>query len=61
MRFGIILVLIGVIVLLKNLGVLAFVEWAVLWPSLLIIAGVLLIFSKSHPKHYQKTDITNNG
>lgn len=42
---GIVLVLVGVVFLLRSLGIVLFgwVEWGVLWPILLIGAGVVLL------------------
>jgi Domain of unknown function (DUF5668) len=45
--WGAALVLIGVYFLLQNLGLLSWVKGDVLWPSLLILFGVLLLISRS--------------
>ncbi|MGB9772624.1 MAG: LiaI-LiaF-like domain-containing protein [Bacteroidota bacterium] len=45
MFFPLILIVIGVIFLLKNLGFISGSAWDVIWPSLLIIWGLSMIFS----------------
>lgn len=45
--WGAALVLIGAYFLLQNLGLLSWVKGDVLWPSLLILFGVLLLISRS--------------
>jgi hypothetical protein len=44
MFLGLILILIGGLFLLRNLGLLPVGIWEVLWPSLLILLGIYLIF-----------------
>ncbi len=44
MFLGLILILIGGLFLLRNLGLLPVETWPVLWPSLLILLGFYLIF-----------------
>jgi uncharacterized membrane protein len=44
MFLGLILILIGTIFLLRNLGLLPVEIWSVFWPSLLILLGIYLIF-----------------
>ncbi|MBI5078009.1 MAG: hypothetical protein HZB11_01405 [Candidatus Yonathbacteria bacterium] len=36
---GIALIWIGVIALLKNIGIIQVVDWSIIWPVILIIAG----------------------
>lgn len=40
------LVILGVIFLLKNLGLLVAINWDLIWPIVLIIVGVLMIYKK---------------
>lgn len=40
---GFLLIIAGVIFLLKNLGVISGSAWEILWPVLLIVAGLTLI------------------
>ncbi|MDD5342730.1 MAG: DUF5668 domain-containing protein [Patescibacteria group bacterium] len=42
----------GIIYLLKNLGVITVGVWNLLWPSLIIIGGITLIFKKRRQKHW---------
>jgi hypothetical protein len=41
--FGILLIALGVFFLLSNLGLLDWLKWELVWPVLLIAAGVYLI------------------
>lgn len=43
MFFGIAIVVIGAVFLLQNLGVISSNVWSIIWPSLLIIAGICMI------------------
>ncbi|MBI5798607.1 MAG: hypothetical protein HZB10_01605 [Candidatus Yonathbacteria bacterium] len=43
---GITLVWAGVVALLKNIGVIQFVDWSIIWPVLLIIVGASLKYVK---------------
>ena len=43
MFFALLLILLGLIYLLKNLGFLVGSIWAIVWPSLLILIGIYLI------------------
>jgi len=44
MFFSLILILIGTLFLLKNLGLLPMEIWPVLWPSLLVLLGIYIVF-----------------
>ena len=46
---GFLLVTIGILFLLKNFGFIAGDVWDILWPMLLIAAGVNLILRKRYP------------
>jgi len=46
MFVGLILFVIGVAFLLKNIGLLDEVTWSVIWPILLIILALLMIFRR---------------
>lgn len=43
---GLILIILGVILLLINLGVLGWFHWGTFWPVVLIIAGVAIIIGR---------------
>ena len=47
---GIALIWVGVIMLLRNMGIIQVVDWNIIWPVLLIIAGGSL----KHFKHGMK-------
>lgn len=47
MSFGIFLIIIGVIFLLKNLGFITGGLWDIFWPIVLIVWGLSLITKKS--------------
>ena len=40
------LIIVGAIFLLKSLGILAMVNWDIIWPIVLIVIGVLMIYKK---------------
>lgn len=44
---GIALIWVGVVYLLKNIGIIQVVDWNIIWPVLVIIAG----FAVKHCKH----------
>jgi len=44
MTIGIIIIIIGVAFLLKNLGVISIAVWNIIWPCILIVIGVRLLF-----------------
>jgi hypothetical protein len=46
--FGIIVLIIGVLFLLKNLGLISGSLWSIIWPLLLIIVGLKTMFRKKH-------------
>lgn len=41
--FGIIIIVIGLLFLLNNLGIFHWLNWSTLWPLILIAIGVLII------------------
>lgn len=47
---GYTLVWFGVIALLKGLGVIRFVDWSIIWPVVIIVAGLSL-------KHYKHSAV----
>jgi membrane-bound ClpP family serine protease len=47
MFFGLLLIVIGVIFLLQNLGYLSASAWGVLWPVIVVIIGLTFIFGRS--------------
>lgn len=40
------LVVIGIIFLLKNLGVMPEIAWDIIWPIILVVLGLTMIFKK---------------
>lgn len=46
MTFGIILLIIGVVFLLKNLGLISGGVWNIIWPCLLIAIGLRFLFKR---------------
>ena len=47
--FGYLLVALGLIFLLGNLGAFRFVQWQFIWPLVLVALGVLLIVQRTRP------------
>lgn len=46
MWFGVTLVVVGVIFMLDNFGFLSHQAWDIIWPLLIVIIGVYLIFKR---------------
>ncbi len=46
---GYVLVALGFVFLLGNLGAFRFVQWQLIWPAVLIALGVLLLVQRSRP------------
>jgi hypothetical protein len=44
--FGFLLIIIGIIVLLKNLGFISGNVWDIFWPALLIVVGLSLVLRR---------------
>jgi len=40
------LIIVGAIFLLKNLGLLMTVNWDLVWPIVLIVIGILMLYKK---------------
>lgn len=51
---GLVILIIGVLFLLENLGVITSGVWSIFWPLLLIAIGLWLIFKRKHWMHWQK-------
>ena len=47
MRFGLILILVGVVLLLQNTGVFQPEVWKIIWPLVIIAVGLMFVF---HPR-----------
>lgn len=48
MNGGLILIAIGVLFLLKNVGVLEGIDWGIIWPLAVIAVGFNMFFKKRH-------------
>lgn len=46
MIFGIALVVVGAVFLLQNLGYISASAWGIVWPVIIIAAGLSMIFKK---------------
>ena len=44
---GAILVVVGIVFLLKNLGIMPDLAWDVIWPIAVIVLGLTMIFKKT--------------
>lgn len=40
---GLIVILVGVLFLLKNLGLIPYISWDIIWPLIVILVGVMLL------------------
>ncbi|MFA6526424.1 MAG: DUF5668 domain-containing protein [Candidatus Buchananbacteria bacterium] len=43
---GIALIILGAIFLLKNLGILAGIQWDIIWPIVIIAIGIAMVSKK---------------
>ena len=50
--FGVMLVLIGIVWLLESMGILTVAMSQVVWPIVVIVLGVMLIFKKPWHRHH---------
>ena len=50
---GLVIVLFGAYLLLRNTGVIAPLNWAVIWPLLLVGAGIWLLTSEWKPRDHE--------
>lgn len=48
MKGGMILVIIGALFLLKNIGFLEGIDWDIIWPIAIIVIGLNMFFKKRH-------------
>ncbi|MBA7510962.1 hypothetical protein ES705_02952 [subsurface metagenome] len=46
MYIGLVLIVLGVLFLLKNLGVITGNFWDVLWPLIIVVAGISMLFGR---------------
>jgi len=44
---GAILVVVGIVFLLKNLGIMSDLAWDIIWPIAIIVLGLTMIFKKT--------------
>ena len=51
MAIGLLVIVVGVLFLLKNLGVIAGNFWDVLWPLVIVVAGISMFFGRK--KHHR--------
>jgi hypothetical protein len=47
MAAGIIVVLVGIVFLLQSLGIIAGISWDIIWPTLIILLGLMMIKRRS--------------
>jgi len=51
MYIGLLLIVLGVLFLLRNLGVIAGNFWNVLWPLVIVVFGISMLFGRK--KHHR--------
>jgi hypothetical protein len=56
MWIGLFLVCVGTLVLLNNLGIIQGDVWDYVWPLLLILLGISLLFKRSRHRHERWID-----
>ena len=59
MFFGLTIVIIGLVFLLKNLGLIGSDVWPIIWPSLVIILGLSILLKRK--RHRDKWDKLGEG
>ncbi len=47
MRAGLIVILIGAMFLLKNLGIIDMTQWSILWPIIVLLLGISIVLRKT--------------
>jgi len=52
MFFGLVIFALGVIYLLRNLGIITAEFWGIFWPSLLIVFGLTFIYKRHQRKNW---------
>ncbi len=55
MWFGVAIIVVGVVLLLQNLGLVTGGAWSIVWPALIIILGIALIAKKENHSSEQTT------
>lgn len=50
MYFGVLLIIVGTILLLKNLGLMN-VAWDIIWPVIIVLTGLSMVMRRSHWCH----------
>lgn len=48
MRLGIIVILVGALFLLRNMGILDTISWGILWPIIVILVGLVFILKNEY-------------
>jgi len=46
MIFGLILIIIGLVFLLQNLGYISGAAWSIIWPAILIVIGIAILLKR---------------
>lgn len=49
---ALILIIIGIVFLLQNLGVISEGAWSVIWPAILIVIGIAILLKKKGPEGF---------
>ena len=52
MILGIILIVIGVVFLLQNLGYISEGAWSIIWPAILIIIGIAIFLKRRNSRFF---------
>lgn len=56
MLFGVSIIIVGVILLLQNLGLVADGAWNIIWPALIIILGVSILIKKDRRQSFNQPE-----
>ena len=61
MWFGVAIIVVGVVLLLQNLGLVTGGAWSIVWPALIIILGIALIAKNSSGQESVHSDKENKS
>lgn len=56
MWFGVSIIIVGVILLLQNLGLVSGGAWNVIWPAIIILLGISILARKDRRQSFSKPE-----
>lgn len=61
MRFGFLVILVGALFLLRNMGIIVGVEWSILWPIIIMLIGITIVTRAEMDKSWRKGKLMGWG